>query len=219
MIPAPIWRCWTVPARVVRAVPRHVYRHVWRPVRHFAIHHAIAVGAAVVIPATVACILVPGWLAVATPGAVEGGGASPIWYGAPGSAGFGGVPEGGVAFGGGPGGEFGGCCGTEEERRHHHHHHHELRCERHPAECETTPVPIAVRMPEPSSLALFGFAGATLMWLRRPRVPPVTTLLPTLAQLERDIADARRDLGAHVVAIDPVLAEHGRRLAEEMRDE
>ena len=32
-----------------------------------------AMGAAVVIPATVACILVPGWLAVATPGAVEGG--------------------------------------------------------------------------------------------------------------------------------------------------
>jgi len=44
------------------------------------------------------------------------------------------------------------------------------------------------------------------------------SLVPLLAQLERDIADARRDLGADVVAIDPVLAEHGRRLAEEMRD-
>ena len=54
------------------------------------------------------------------------------------------------------------------------------------------------------------------MWLRRPRVAPVPTLLPALAQLERDIAD-RRALGADVVAINPVLAEHGRRLAEEMR--
>ena len=54
----------------------HAYRYGWRPVRHFAIHHAPWVGAAVVIPATVACILVPGWLAVASPGAVEGGGAS-----------------------------------------------------------------------------------------------------------------------------------------------
>ena len=34
------------------------------------------------------------------------------------------------------------------------------------------------------------------------------------AQLDRDIADARRDMGLDVVAIDPVLAEHGRRLAE-----
>ena len=154
MIPAPIWRCWTVPTRVVRAVPRVARRHVWRPVRHFAIHHAPWVGAAVVIPATVACILVPGWLAVAAPGAVEGGGASPIWYGAPGGAGFGGVPEGGVAFI--AGGVIGGCCGeTEEERRrHHHHHHHERK---------------TVRIPEPSSLALFGFGAATLMWLRRPQ--------------------------------------------------
>ena len=199
---APIWRCWTVPARVVRAVPRVARRHVWRPVRHFAIHHAVAMGAAVVIPATVACILVPGWLAVATPGAVEGGGASPIWYGAPGGAGFGGVPEGGVAFVGG--GVIGGCCGeTEEERRHHHHHHHEHK---------------TVRIPEPSSLALFGFGAATLMWLRPPRVPPVPTLRPHLAQLERDIAAARRDLGADVVAIDLGIAEHGRRLAEEMGD-
>ena len=38
------------------------------------------------------------------------------------------------------------------------------------------------------------------------------------AQLEADIADARRDLGLDVVAIDPVLAERGRRLAEEMGD-
>ena len=37
------------------------------------------------------------------------------------------------------------------------------------------------------------------------------------AQLDRDIAE-RRALGLDVVAIDPVLAEHGRRLAEEMRD-
>jgi len=155
MIPGPIWRCWTVPARVVRAVPHHAYRHVWRPVRHFAIHHAPWVGAAVVVPATVACILVPGWLAVATPDAVEGGGASPIWYGAPGGPGFGGVPEGGVAFvGGSPGG---GCCGVgEEERRHHHHHHHH--------EHKT------VRIPEPSSLALFGMGAVMTALLRRKKV-------------------------------------------------
>ena len=164
MIPSPIWRCWTVPARVVRAVPRHAYRYThhayrygWRPVRHFAIHHAPWVGAAVVVPATVACILVPGWLAVTTPGAVEGGGASPIWYGAPGGAGFGGVLEGGAAFVGG--GVIGGCCGeTEEERR-----RHKIECERHPIECEAKK---PVHIPEPSSLALFGFGAATLMWLK-----------------------------------------------------
>ena len=163
MIPSPIWRCWTVPARVVRAVPQHAYRytnHAYRYVRHFAIHHAVAVGAAVVIPATVACILVPGWLAVASPGAVEGGGASPIWYGAPGGAGFGGVPEGGVAFVGS--GVIGGCCGVgEEERRRRHHHHHHIE--------HKPPESIAVRIPEPSSLALFGFGAATMMWLRRGR--------------------------------------------------
>ena len=76
-----------------------------------------------------------------------------------------------------------------------------------------------MRIPEPSSLALLGFGAATMMWLRRPRVPPVPTLLPALAQLERDIAAARRDLGADVKVIDPVLAEHGRRLAEEMGNE
>jgi hypothetical protein len=45
------------------------------------------------------------------------------------------------------------------------------------------------------------------------------SLVPLLAQLERDIADARRDLGADVVAIDLGIAEHGRRLAEEMGGE
>ena len=214
ILPPPIWRCWTVPARVVRAVPR-VARAVLavatstvvatvplRHVRRVVARHAFALGAAAVVavPATLVCVMVPGWLAGTPEGA--GGGASSVWYGSPGGPSFGGVPEGGVAFAGV--GEFGGCCGTEEERRHHHHHHHH--------EHRT------VRIPEPSSLALFGFGAATLMWLRRPRVPPVPTLLPALAQLERDIADARCDLGADVVAIDPVLAEHGRRLAEEMGD-
>jgi len=48
------------------------------------------------------------------------------------------------------------------------------------------------------------------------------SLVPLLAALDRDMADradARRDLGTDTVAIDPVLAEHGRRLAEEMRDD
>jgi hypothetical protein len=39
-----------------------------------------------------------------------------------------------------------------------------------------------------------------------------------IAKLERDIADARCDLGADIVAIDMGIAEHGRRLAEEMGD-
>ena len=205
MIPAPIWRCWTVPARVVRAVPRVARRHVWRPVRHFAIHHAVAVGAAVVIPATVACILVPGWLAAASPSAVEGGGASLVWYGG-GPAGFG-SPVGGAPFGIVEAGEIGGCCGVSEEERRHHHHHH----------VEHKP---PVRIPEPDTLALLGFGAVMMTWLRRRREPPVTTIRPAIAQLDRDIADRaeRRALGLDVVAIDMGIAEHGRRLAEEMGD-
>jgi hypothetical protein len=212
MMPPYIWRCWTVPAR-------HAYRHIWRPVRHFVVHHAVAVGAVVVVPATVACILVPGWLAVASPGGVEGRGAPLTWYG--GGGGFGvvpGVPEGGL------GGVLELCtlCSLPQTGTGKTVMGPETGVT---GNSVTTPVTVPmsptlpVHIPEPSSLALFGFGAATLMWLRRPRVPPVPTLLPAIAQLERDIADARRDLGADVVAIDPVLAEHGRRLAQEMRDD
>jgi hypothetical protein len=167
MMPPYAWRCWTVPARVVRAAPRYAHRHVWRPVRHFAAHHAVAV-AVVSIPATVVCVAVPGWYALsAPPAAVEGGGAPLVWYG--GGGGFGvvqGVPEGGAATlaqgGSGwgvPGDLLCPDCGRDRRR--------ENECERHPLiKCE---VKKPVRIPEPSSLALFGFGAATLMWLRRTR--------------------------------------------------
>jgi hypothetical protein len=167
MIPPYVWRCWTVPARIVRAVPRHIVRAavvasvavpatVVRRVRRVAAHHAGAIGAVaavVAIPATLVCIMVPGWYA--TPeGGVEGagGGAPLVWYG--GAPGGYGVPEGGPAWGVAEAGEIGGCCGVEERHRRHHHHHHV----EHKA---------PVRIPEPDTLALLGFGTAALALFRR----------------------------------------------------